>query len=479
MSRSKRKFRKVLPNGKPIYRIHRPLNWQTWTNPPKLTEGAWQPTRHVKKIRRGRSTFHDRSAAKMVFRDRQRISSPVGGTPVTIWSAPSGGFILATFPGYTISLRNQILQDVRNGRLFASTPIKNQVVEAFNNGTQVERARGHDPYPYVSFNAWEYVDVLYNAVGTFSPDVSVEYSKYLSNRDAYDSDSWYRMYPSLNNTDTDILDFTYELPELVPLFEEWVLTTSNWRILLEGIALATPGVDTLAAIANANLAWQFGVKPFVSDCQNLFTRLTQMREKMDAFCGRAGIINKSHVQRPLFSGTDSFSVDCSLDGVGHHWAGSAIVKIKRSSTFQYRANCMHMYTLPDLEGVWSTIAKYMTYLGVVGDASTLWNEIPFSFVVDWFYNIARFLHDHRFDLYKVNVKLIDFCNSTKATNSVSGTLVIDGNEYPIGTLTYIDYERARAAPSNATQSYLGSPWTLTRTGIAASLGGQRTLKFHK
>jgi hypothetical protein len=47
------------------------------------------------------------------------------------------------------------------------------------------------------------------------------------------------------------------------------------------------------------------------------------------------------------------------------------------------------------------------------DPSIIWNAIPFTFVVDWFVNVANYLEQFAVDNLGIKVEIVDFCSSVK------------------------------------------------------------------
>jgi hypothetical protein len=292
--------------------------------------------------------------------------------------------------------------------------------------------------------------------------------------------AWDNLKPQLNNCSTDILDFIYELPELGPLWELYFLKEGTYSLLRDVASVLGPSrpLASLKDVADRNLELKFGGIPFVSDVNNILDRFFHMKENMDAFVSGAGAFFRHHWSEDrVFSDSDwSVWADPSYYNIelisGVRWPTGLQMRVKRQTLLSYHATAIYKYTLPDLQGVWNTIAKYLTYWGVSFDASTIWNELPFSFVLDWFFNISKWLHSHRFDLYKVDIMLADFCASTKSTHTIATELSIDGVSYPGATYQYVEYNRNRAIP----KTYYGmdtGKFSIDRLGIALSLIEQR------
>lgn len=74
----------------------------------------------------------------------------------------------------------------------------------------------------------------------------------------------------------------------------------------------------------------------------------------------------------------------------------------------------HYRLPPEVHRAAGQMAGFLDILGINANPAIIWNAIPFSFIVDWFYDVGDFLE--RFTVKNVRpiTEITDFCVSVKA-----------------------------------------------------------------
>jgi hypothetical protein len=104
-----------------------------------------------------------------------------------------------------------------------------------------------------------------------------------------------------------------------------------------------------------------------------------------------------------------------------------------------------------IEGLDSDYAKFKGILDIIGlkmNAAVIWNAIPFSFVVDWFYDVGASLKS-RFSSDYLNsvVTILDYCYSVKTKLIEEAWLSAPQDpECYLGSIETASYIRRRALP---------------------------------
>jgi hypothetical protein len=157
--------------------------------------------------------------------------------------------------------------------------------------------------------------------------------------------------------------------------------------------LKKQGDDLASQIAGNNLRYQFGIKPLVSDLVKLtqfHSQVARRVKQIERLKSQKGL--RKTVTLDSLSKTSS-SVRRLNEGIGPIFAGQVDV----SSTCVIRAHTrwlptVDMSKMPPLE---LTRLAQRAVLGLTVDFSTLWEAVPFSWLIDWGYNVGDFLKAKR------------------------------------------------------------------------------------
>jgi hypothetical protein len=139
-------------------------------------------------------------------------------------------------------------------------------------------------------------------------------------------------------------------------------------------------------IAWVNLAYQFAVRPTISDAKRLAGLMDSYRSKLSELIRRANKLQVRHYGRRV----DGFSLPSeALVHRTSNWGNHDV--IRQSEVFQrpkYRATMVYTFDATRLRSMLGQIDNLIHALGVSKVASVIWEAIPFSFVVDWFVNVG-------------------------------------------------------------------------------------------
>lgn len=129
--------------------------------------------------------------------------------------------------------------------------------------------------------------------------------------------------------------------------------------------------------ANANLFYQFGVKPAIDDIGRTIDAHKRVSLRLAFLRHNAGRFVPVHVRRTHTSAGENFAVPVPSGGgqLFYHL-------VSKSATFGISS---HARVREDLN--WgSTWQAYLQYFGINKVVGLAWELVPFSFVVDWFTN---------------------------------------------------------------------------------------------
>lgn len=168
------------------------------------------------------------------------------------------------------------------------------------------------------------------------------------------------------------------------------LTLFEFKDLPRMVKLA--GDSLLTGASNANLAWQFGWAPLISDVSRLLNFADAAQRRLDMFTN-LGLKGGYRVNRTLFTDEDETVEDSSF-------TIESLVGIVRCKKILRRTHKVwgsmrwvpEHDMIPQLESQRLALANQVVLGLHHGQAvSTVWNAIPWSWLIDWFVNVDDFL----------------------------------------------------------------------------------------
>jgi hypothetical protein len=238
------------------------------------------------------------------------------------------------------------------------------------------------------------------------------------------------------------------------------------------------GLGPGSSIVNAHLLISFGWIPFLDDVKRVAGALENFRKKVRKLQEEAGKPLKHHYRRYLDIGTLPGDTTISVDD-GY---GSWYRKVSWTERPRYCATLDYSYVMPDMSSMLNQLRGFLDTLGVQLNASIVWNAIPYSFVVDWFFNVGEWMNQLRVDNLKIPAVVTAFCHSVKyeykTTYVFRPNPDFSPNEENIECAKWTRslYHRRKDIPSTGLvdwQFKLPGPKQLL---LGASLTGQRVLK---
>jgi hypothetical protein len=249
-------------------------------------------------------------------------------------------------------------------------------------------------------------------------------------------------------SEVNIPTFVHELKDLRKLVDFW----SKSRTLLQNAA-------------NAHLNYSFGWAPFLGDVWAIFKQLNEVKHRIEDFLDRARRPQKRHFQyvisasEPIVN-TQNVSIGSVPRTLRHE---------TRCGDIQYHATMVYRYTTGTLPDLAKHILGWLDAFGVNANPRTLWDAVPFSFVVDWFFGVGDWLNSLKAEWLPANVLIIDFCHSAKFSQYSEGYFTSGANEFLLWRSTWEVYTRKRAFPRTSPGIRYKGP-SLGQFALAGSLG---------
>lgn len=172
-------------------------------------------------------------------------------------------------------------------------------------------------------------------------------------------------------------------------------TTSIINFIIELKDLSSSVNSIKSALTNPAglfLAWQFGVAPMIRDIIAILTTAATIRDQLD----HLKRVNKRTVTISYVENHDLAKDGPTPVQVVHQpgWGIYPADEAWRITDLRYKIqmNCQVHYDLDaNFENLLGYLKATLAALGIGNPAKVIWNAIPFSFVVDWFFNIGTFL----------------------------------------------------------------------------------------
>lgn len=280
-----------------------------------------------------------------------------------------------------------------------------------------------------------------------------------ANANSYMSDGLSRMKPDL--TEVSVPNFLWEIGQISSLWRIWDARRSF-----------------LPNVAGAHLNLSFGWKPTIGDCLAMVSSVTSFQKKLHDWIDSVGKVVSKRVT--IMSRTFNSSgalVGVPFSGGTTNWRGTLTGKV--TAHIKYRP-----LPIKELIEVNRVLFGLLDSLGFELNPRILWEAVPFSFVVDWFIGIGKWLERLKIDTLELPIKLEDNFLQYKESVEVSSWVLDDSNfnyQHPIaypGVTSHEEFfHRLPYLPEPGSYTSLGWHMPNTRQVILGlALGIQRIVK---
>lgn len=170
-------------------------------------------------------------------------------------------------------------------------------------------------------------------------------------------------------TTVSLANFLYELKDikgLIPKFERSITRTASSNFL----------------------GYQFGVKPFIGDIQKIWAMSEAITKRIKFLRDNRNKPVKLHFSRNIPAMGDSWEIDLPYIGS----VEGPTYRVKRASylgTFRITGELLQDLDIPDTRI--GTAKAFAAAAGFNNPAAIVWEAIPYSFVVDWFFHVSSLI----------------------------------------------------------------------------------------
>lgn len=253
-------------------------------------------------------------------------------------------------------------------------------------------------------------------------------------------DRWQMVKPSMASR-ANLTVFLLELKDIKRMWD--ILPNKHFRV--------NDWRKVLGYLNGQHLNWEFGWKPFLGDIRKTLKAIDSFQTRLDRF-----ISNQDQELRRRF--TDKVQEVVWDETYTHpllgmwRWKYEGTLRIVRASSFDFS------YVLPKMGETELRVRAYLDSLGLDLSIANLWEVIPWSFVVDWFWNVGGFLQQFSTDWVQPEIQLDQAMYSEKVEVdfkwSVLGPATYGSRKMPGFTSVYSRYTRQLGMPrfSGTTES---------------------------
>lgn len=206
--------------------------------------------------------------------------------------------------------------------------------------------------------------------------------------------AWQAIYPEINNG-LSLAVTIFEFKDFSRLMSTARKTHKLFAAYISGSKKRTsPG----RMLSDLFLSYSFGIQPIVRDIKGIASDLMHLQKVVNEFRDRGRKPENYHYKEVL---QDEVSYDSTAD--------HAIIKSQVKATYYATCKLSYEYDVPDF---WDALLRVG---GLRITPATVWEIIPWSFVMDWLVNIQQFLEQFDKDP-RVTVLVRDYCDTIKSVS---------------------------------------------------------------
>lgn len=236
------------------------------------------------------------------------------------------------------------------------------------------------------------------------------------------------MLPSLSG-DNSLVNFLLELKDFKQVVKYMSGNVSKKLTLLNSLTGIRKGDKTLQRLSKMYLSYSFGWRPLYNDLVSFFESIVGFQRRLEELVKRANTPQQRYWGQWVSGSEQAQSTHSSSngtnEGLGAAGAGlgqqrvRARAVLRATEGIRFHATLRYAYPLPpELSAVGGRLKALLDVLGVNANPATLWNAIPFSFIVDWLANVSGYLDRLRVDNIHFLTEIRDFCVSAKYTRTI-------------------------------------------------------------
>lgn len=258
-------------------------------------------------------------------------------------------------------------------------------------------------------------------------------------------------------TTVSVPNFLADIEDVKSLYKLWKLSASFEK-----------------NVAGLYLNYKFGIKPTIGDVSAIVEVLTGMRAKLKAFEQSLNVLFTG--RKTVLSDTITKSGSFNYQSDSHqpcYWTASLTRKC--TAHIKWRPQ-----PLAVMGGMDKNLRALLDSLGFELNPRIIWDALPFTFVLDWFFGIGGWLDNFKIDALELPIAYVDSALHYKEVIKIESTLFLDKNssissmtQWPSMVTTSDYFERMPIYPDYLTLKGLG--WRMPTTTQAVLLASLATV----
>lgn len=210
--------------------------------------------------------------------------------------------------------------------------------------------------------------------------VSLDFDVLASGGQAFINDAATRLRPDL--TTLSVPNFMLDIGQITKLVSLWKRSMSLAKNL-----------------AGAHLNYKFGWKPTIGDLRGMVESITGFQEKLAAFDRLAGKLQTGRAKL-LSEGSNRSGSFLHTTDRTCHWSATLTRKVTGHLVWK----CL---PIAELSANTRILKSLLDSLGFELNPRIVWDAIPLSFVVDWFFGVGKWLETWKIDTMELPIAYVD------------------------------------------------------------------------
>lgn len=199
---------------------------------------------------------------------------------------------------------------------------------------------------------------------------------------------WLPEFPAASLSDWSVEAYN-KFHDQVPV----TVSLPNFMYELKDMKGMIPSIDRLSVsktVSNNFLAFEFGVLPFISDIKAILSMSDSVQKRLQHLLMEQGKSSRLSFSRDI-DVSDAFSFTKSLYLIGSSANDNDVQFRRTSAKASFHCGAKLFQDLQGLNDALSTLKALSASGGFNHPARVIWNAIPYSFVVDWFFHVGKLL----------------------------------------------------------------------------------------
>lgn len=214
-------------------------------------------------------------------------------------------------------------------------------------------------------------------------------------------------------------------------------------------------------VSGAHLSYSFGMAPFVGDLEALMGIVKTVLDRIAWLRAHNGKTSRLRTSRTT-NVTPAFAPEFSLSNVVRdlNWPDTAFRTRLIDRRIKMVATCRLRMDIDIPEGLEAIARGLVAALGLNNPMGTIYNSMPFSFVLDWVTRFGDVLDRHKYRTYNGTYEVSDFTTS-----------VMDSRAW------VVEYVYSKIDEANVDKGY--AAWTSRQPGSSAPCGYLHDTRYRR